>query len=113
MRDKLREYAAEGAEWPLAACILDPVRASVVCRGPAQALKKLINYIIIYYYYYYPARRHRRHQNAAAVDGLDDTAHNQVALRRSRQHDAIAMMAFRRRRREVENVQSKKLTWTV
>ena len=40
MRDKLREYAAEGAEWPLAACILDPVRASVVCRGPAQAPKK-------------------------------------------------------------------------
>jgi hypothetical protein len=27
MREKIAEYAAEGAEWPLAANILDPVRS--------------------------------------------------------------------------------------
>ena len=39
IREKLAEYRAEGAEWPLTACILDPVRASVVCEGPAQMLE--------------------------------------------------------------------------
>ena len=39
MREKLIEYAADGAEWPLAASILDPVRASIVCRGAAQMLE--------------------------------------------------------------------------
>jgi hypothetical protein len=39
MREKLSEYAAEGAAWPLAACILDPVRASVVCTCPAHVLE--------------------------------------------------------------------------
>ena len=38
MREKLSEYAAVGAAWPLAACILDPVRASVVCNSPSQIL---------------------------------------------------------------------------
>ena len=39
IREKLAEYQEEGAEWPLTACILDPVRASVVCAGPAQILE--------------------------------------------------------------------------
>jgi hypothetical protein len=39
MREKLAEYAAEGAAWPLCANILDPVRASVVCVGPGQMLE--------------------------------------------------------------------------
>ena len=39
MREKLAEYAAEGATWPLTANILDPVRSSVVCNGPAQMLE--------------------------------------------------------------------------
>ena len=39
MREKLAEYAAEGAAWPLCANILDPVRASVVCAGPGQMLE--------------------------------------------------------------------------
>ena len=39
MREKLAEYAAEGAAWPLTAQILDPVRASVVCQGPAEMLE--------------------------------------------------------------------------
>ena len=39
MREKLAEYADDGAEWPLTACILDPVRASVSCPGPAQILE--------------------------------------------------------------------------
>ncbi len=39
MREKLGEYALEGAPWPLCAQILDPVRASVVCSGPAQILE--------------------------------------------------------------------------
>ena len=39
MQEKVAEYAGEGAEWPRTACILDPVRASVVCSGPAQMLE--------------------------------------------------------------------------
>mmetsp|Transcript_14218 Transcript_14218/g.30377 ORF Transcript_14218/g.30377 Transcript_14218/m.30377 type:complete len:1807 (+) Transcript_14218:1506-6926(+) len=39
MREKLGEYALEGAAWPLCAQILDPVRASVVCSGPAQIIE--------------------------------------------------------------------------
>jgi hypothetical protein len=39
MREKLVEYAREGMEWPLCAQILDPVRTSVVCSGPAQILE--------------------------------------------------------------------------
>jgi hypothetical protein len=39
MREKVREYASDaavaGRGWPLCANILDPVRASVVCSGPA------------------------------------------------------------------------------
>ena len=38
IREKLAEYRSEGADWPLTASILDPVRASVVCHGPAQML---------------------------------------------------------------------------
>ena len=43
MREKVLEYATEGCGegWPLCANILDPVRASVVCRGPAQILQVL------------------------------------------------------------------------
>jgi hypothetical protein len=37
--EKLKEYAADGAVWPLAACILDPVRASVVCECPAHMVE--------------------------------------------------------------------------
>ncbi len=39
MKQKIAEYAAEGAVWPLAGCILDPVRTSVVCQGAAQILE--------------------------------------------------------------------------
>ena len=39
MLEKLVDYAAEGAQWPLTACILDPVRASVICSGPTQMLQ--------------------------------------------------------------------------
>jgi hypothetical protein len=39
MKQKVAEYAAEGAVWPCAGCILDPVRASVVCKGAAQILE--------------------------------------------------------------------------
>ncbi len=39
MREKLAEYAMEGFAWPLTACILDPVRVSVVCNGPARILE--------------------------------------------------------------------------
>ncbi len=39
MREKLSEYAAEGAAWPLTASILDPVRLSVICDGPQQILE--------------------------------------------------------------------------
>jgi hypothetical protein len=39
MREKLAEYATEGAAWPLTAQILDPVRVSVVCQGPVEMLE--------------------------------------------------------------------------
>ena len=39
MREKLAEYKADGAEWPLTACILDPVRTSLICSGPAHMLE--------------------------------------------------------------------------
>jgi hypothetical protein len=39
MREKLLEYAADGAQWPLSANILDPVRASIVCNGAAPILE--------------------------------------------------------------------------
>ncbi len=39
MREKLLEYAADGAQWPLSANILDPVRASIVCDGAAPILE--------------------------------------------------------------------------
>ena len=39
MREKLAEYKADGAEWPLTACILDPIRSSLVCSGPSQMLE--------------------------------------------------------------------------
>ena len=45
MREKVLEYsesAGEGAKWPLCANILDPVRASVVCSGPAEILDVLV-----------------------------------------------------------------------
>ncbi len=46
MREKLVEYAAEAAgargAWPLCANILDPVRTSVVCDGPAEMLEAVI-----------------------------------------------------------------------
>ncbi len=43
MREKLTKYAAPHpkAIWPLSANILDPVRVSLVCRGPAQMLEVL------------------------------------------------------------------------
>lgn len=31
MREKIMEYAIEGAEWPLAANILDPIRCHTTC----------------------------------------------------------------------------------
>ena len=42
MRKKLLEYARAGdpwAGWPLTANILDPVRASIVCKGPRQLMQ--------------------------------------------------------------------------
>ncbi len=39
MREKVAEYRAEGAAWPRAGSILDPVRATVVCEGPAEMLE--------------------------------------------------------------------------
>jgi len=39
MREKLSEYAAERAPWPHCAQILDPVRTTVVCEGPARMLE--------------------------------------------------------------------------
>jgi hypothetical protein len=39
MREKLAEYAAEGAPWPHSAAILDPVRLSIVCAGPSQIVQ--------------------------------------------------------------------------
>jgi hypothetical protein len=39
MREKLSEYALEGADWPLTANIIDPVRLSVICNGPRQILE--------------------------------------------------------------------------
>ncbi len=41
MREKLAKYAEPHpkAIWPLSANILDPVRVSLVCRGPAQILE--------------------------------------------------------------------------
>ncbi len=44
MCEKVLEYVAEDSScggWPLSANILDPVRASVVCRGPSQILQVL------------------------------------------------------------------------
>jgi hypothetical protein len=41
MQEKLHEYAGVGAHWPLAANILDPVRAAVVCAGALQVLEAL------------------------------------------------------------------------
>ncbi len=39
MREKVAEYASDCAEWPRTACILDPIRASVVCETPGQMLE--------------------------------------------------------------------------
>jgi hypothetical protein len=39
MTEKIQEYVKEGADWPRAACILDPVRASIVCHGAAQIIE--------------------------------------------------------------------------
>ncbi len=46
MRDKILKYAADGSiaapeagGWPMAARILDPVRASIVCDGASQMLQ--------------------------------------------------------------------------
>jgi hypothetical protein len=39
MKEKVAEYNAEGAPWPRAGSILDPVRATVVCQGPADMLE--------------------------------------------------------------------------
>jgi hypothetical protein len=39
MREKVAEYRKEGAPWPRAGSILDPVRATVVCEGPAEMLE--------------------------------------------------------------------------
>jgi hypothetical protein len=36
MTEKVQEYVKEGADWPRTACILDPVRASIVVNGAAQ-----------------------------------------------------------------------------
>ena len=41
MLEKIKEYADKGAAWPLTGCILDPVRASVVCPGPAEMVEVL------------------------------------------------------------------------
>ncbi len=39
MTEKVQEYVKEGADWPRAACILDPVRVSIVCYGAAQIIE--------------------------------------------------------------------------
>ena len=39
MREKLAEYAAEGATWPHSAAILDPVRLSIIASGPARIVQ--------------------------------------------------------------------------
>jgi hypothetical protein len=39
--EKLAEYAGKGVAWPLTGCILDPVRGSVVCAGPAEMIEVL------------------------------------------------------------------------
>jgi hypothetical protein len=39
MREKVAEYRSQGAPWPRAGSILDPVRATVVCQGPAEMLE--------------------------------------------------------------------------
>ncbi len=39
MREKVQEYVEAGAIWPRAACILDPVRASIVVRGADQIME--------------------------------------------------------------------------
>jgi hypothetical protein len=39
MKEKVQEYIDEGMDWPRAACILDPVRASIVCDGSAQIIE--------------------------------------------------------------------------
>ena len=39
MTEKVQEYVKAGADWPRTACILDPVRASIVCHGAAQIIE--------------------------------------------------------------------------
>jgi len=39
MRDKVKEYEAPDATWPLCANILDPVRCSLICQGPLQVVE--------------------------------------------------------------------------
>jgi hypothetical protein len=41
MLEKIKEYADKEVAWPLTGCILDPVRASVVCSGPAEMVEVL------------------------------------------------------------------------
>ena len=43
MREKLLEYAAGDAQWPLSANILDPIRASIVCDG-ATAIMEVVGW---------------------------------------------------------------------
>jgi hypothetical protein len=43
MREKVLEYAAEAVGgWPQSARIVDPIRASIVCNGPAQILEAFL-----------------------------------------------------------------------
>ncbi len=53
VREYVREASADGsggsaagAGWPLCANILDPIRASVVCSGPAQILQVCCHEIV-------------------------------------------------------------------
>ena len=48
MREKLAKYSPPHlrSKWPLAANILDPVRASVVCAGPSQILQVIIQALL-------------------------------------------------------------------
>lgn len=39
MREKLAEYASEGASWPHSAAILDPIRLTIVVSGPAHIVQ--------------------------------------------------------------------------
>ena len=39
MQEKVAEYCSESAPWPRTGSILDPVRATVVCQGPAEMLE--------------------------------------------------------------------------